>query len=113
MYYFTNVLLILYRLIEGMAIVGKKVYQNDAHFEHKLILEECGLKLLIPREVITPIESVYKGADQGLCSVVKFEFPEGSTLISAVCYVSMSSLSEFSQSVTVTVELVHGAHITD
>ena len=94
-----------------MVTVGKKLCQYDAHIEHTLILEECGLKLLIPREVVTPIESVYKVAAQGLWGADKFEFPEGSTLISAVCYISVSSSSELNKPVTV--KLMHSAHITD
>ena len=94
-----------------MVTVGKKLYQYDAHIEHTLILEECGLRLVIPKEVITPLESVYKVAAQGLWGADKFEFPEGSTLISAVCYVSVAGSSNLNKPVTV--ELMHSAHITD
>ena len=94
-----------------MVTVGKKVCQYDVHVEHTLILEECGLRLVFPREVITPVESEYKVAAQGLWGADKFEFPESSTLISAVCYVSVSSSSEFNKPVTV--ELMHSANITD
>ena len=94
-----------------MVTVGKKLYEYDAQIEHKLILEECGLGLVIPREVITPIESVYKVAAQGLWGTGKFEFPEGSTLISGICYISVSSSSVLNKPVTV--ELMHSAHITD
>ena len=41
----------------------------------------------------------------------KYEFPEGSTLINSVCYISVSSSSELKKPVTV--ELMHCAHITD
>ena len=91
--------------------VGKKLCQYDAHIEQTLILEECGLRLVIPREIISPLESVYKVAAQGLWGADKFEFPEGSTLISAVCYVSVSSSSELNKPVTV--KLMHSAYITD
>ena len=58
-----------------MVTVGKKLYQYDAHIEQTLILEVCGLRLVIPREVITSIESVYKVAAQGLWGADnKFEF---------------------------------------
>ena len=94
-----------------MVTVGKKVCQYDAQIEHELILEECGLRLVIPREVIIPVESVYKVDAQGLWGVDKFEFSEGSTLVSAVCYISVSSSFEFNKRVTV--ELMHSANITD
>ena len=94
-----------------MVTVGKKLHQYNAHFEHELILEECGLRLAIPKEVITPIKSAYKVACQGLWGSGKFEIPEDSTFISAVCYISVSSSSELNKPVTV--ELMHSAHITD
>ena len=91
--------------------VGKTVYQYDAHIQHELILDECGLKLFIPREVITPVESIYKVSAQGLSCIGKFEFPESSTLVSAVCYISVSCTSKLNKPVTV--KLMHSAHITD
>ena len=95
-----------------MVTVGKKLCQYDAHIEQTLILEVCGLRLLIPREVITSIDCVYKVAAQGLWGADnKFEFNKGSTLISAVCYISVSSSSKFNKPVTV--ELIHNAHIAD
>ena len=94
-----------------MVIVGKKLCLYNAHTEHELILEQCGLRLVIPGEVIIPVESVYEVAVQGLWGTGKFEFPEGSTLISGVCYISVSSSSELNKPVTV--ELMHCAHITD
>jgi len=45
--------------------VGKVCLYN-AHTEHELQLEECGLKVFIPEAVITPVESVYQIAAQGL-----------------------------------------------
>ena len=57
-------------------------------------MEQCGLRLVIPGEVITPIESIYEVAAQGVWSAGKFVFPEGSTLINGVCYILISSLSE-------------------
>ena len=94
-----------------MVTVGKKLCLYNAHTEHELILEECGLRLVIPGEVIIPIESVYEVAAQGLWGAGKFEFPEGCTLISGVCYISVSSSSELNKPVTV--ELMHCANITD
>ena len=94
-----------------MMTVGKKLCLFNAHTEHELILEECGLRLVIPGEVIIPIESVYEVAAQGLWGTGKFVFPEGTTLISGVCYISVSSFSELNKPVTV--ELMHCAHITD
>ena len=85
-----------------MVTVGKKLCLYNAHTEHELILEECGLRLIIPGEIITPIESVYEVATQGLWGAGKFNFPESCILISGVCY-----------NKPVTVELMHCAHITD
>ena len=94
-----------------MVTVGKKLCLYNAHTEHELILEQCGLRLVIPGEVITPIESIYEVAAQALWGAGKFEFPKGSTLISGVCYISVSSSSELNKPVTV--ELMHCANITD
>ena len=94
-----------------MVTVGKKLCLHNAYSEHELILEQCGLRLVIPGEVIIPLESIYEVAAQGLWGVGKFVFPEGSTLISGVCYISISSSSELNKPVTV--ELMHCAHITD
>ena len=94
-----------------MVTVGKKLCLYNTHTEHELILEECGLKLVIPGEVITPIESICEVAAQGLWGLGKFEFPEGSTLISGVCYISVCSSSKLNKPVTV--ELMHCAHISD
>ena len=96
---------------EGMVTVGKKLCLYSAHTDHELILEECGLRLFIPAHVIMPIESVYEVAARGLWGAGKFEFPEGSTLISGVCYVSISNSSKLNKAVTV--KLMHCAHITD
>ena len=94
-----------------MVTVGKKLCLYNACTEHELILEQCGLRLVIPGEVIIPVESIYEVAAQGLWGLGKFEFPEGSTLISGVCYISVSSFPELNKPVTV--ELMHCAHITD
>ena len=77
-----------------MVTVGKKLCLYNAYTEHELILEQCGLRLVIPGEVIRPLESIYEVAAQGLWGLEKFVFPEGSTLISGVCYISVSSSSE-------------------
>ena len=94
-----------------MRTVGKKLCLFNALTEHELILEQCGLRLVIPGEVIIPVESIYEVAAQGLWGAGKFVFPECSTLISGVCYISVSSSSELNKPVTV--ELIHCAHITD
>ena len=94
-----------------MVTIGKKLCLYNAHTEHELILEQCGLRLVIPGEVIIPVESIYEVAAQGLWGAGKFVFPEGTTLISGVCYISVSSSSELNKPVTI--ELMHCAHITD
>ena len=94
-----------------MVTVGKKLCLFNAHTEHELILEQCGLRLVIPGEVIIPLDSIYEVAAQSLWGAGKFVFPEGSTLISGVCYISVSSSSELNKPVTV--ELIHCANITD
>ena len=90
--------------------VGKKLCLYNACTEHELILKQCGLRLVIPAEVITPMESLYEVAAQGLWGAGKFEFPEGSTLISGVCYISVSNFAKLNKPVTV--ELMHCAEIT-
>lgn len=62
--------------------------------------------MFIPEAVITPIESVYEIAAQGLW-VGELVFPEGTQLISGVCF--LSSQSELNKPVTV--QLEHCAHI--
>lgn len=70
-------------------------------------MKECGLKVFIPEAVITPVESVYQTAAQGLWGG-ELVFPEGTQLISSVCFLSLSS-SELNKPVTV--QLEHCAHI--
>ena len=94
-----------------MVTIGKKLCLHNAYTEHELILEECGLRLVIPGDIITTIESIYKVATQGLLGAGKFDFPEGCILISGVCYISVSSSFELNKPVTD--ELMHCAHITD
>ena len=90
-----------------MITVGMKLCVYDAQTDHELILEECGLKIIIPAEVITPVDSTYKVAAQGLWGAGKFEFPEDCNLISGVSYISVSSSTELNKPVTV--ELMHYA----
>ena len=94
-----------------MLIVGKKVCQCYANTDNIVSVEDCGLTVIIPREVITPAESVYEITAQGLWGESKFEFPEGSKLISGVCHISVSSLSELNRPVSIL--LKHCANITD
>ena len=94
-----------------MVAVGRNLCLFSAHTEDALILQQCGLRLVIPGVVITPIESVYEVSTQGLWGLGKLEFPEGSTIISGVCYISVSSSSELNKPFTV--ELMHCAHITN
>ena len=94
-----------------MMTVRKKLCLYNAHIEHKLILEQCESRLVVLGEVIIPVESIYEVAAQGLWGAGKFVFLEGSTLISGVCYISISSSSELNKPVIV--ELMHCAHITD
>ena len=93
-----------------MMIVGKNYSKFSASKDQLLSVEKCGLNILIPTEVITPIEALYEITAKGL-SGGKFEFPENTTLISGVCYISVSSSSQLNKPVTV--ELKHRANITD
>lgn len=95
-------------LFEGMVTIGKKLCLYNAHTKHELIMEQCGLRLVIPADVITPVESIFEVAAQGLWGGT-FVFPEGTTLISAVCYISVSNSYELNKPVTV--ELMHCAQI--
>ena len=109
---FTKVSSAFLDLFKGMVTVGKNVCFYKADSDHELKIEECGLRLIIPAEVIKPTEFVheYEVAAQGLWGG-KFEFPKGSKLISGVCYVSVSSSSVLDKAVTV--ELEHCAVIID
>ena len=90
--------------------VGRKVCLYSATTDHELIIEECGLKIIIPAEVIVPVVSEYEVAAQGLWGG-NFEFPECSKLISGVCYISISSSSPLNKPVTI--ELEHCAYIVN
>ena len=105
-----------------MMTVGKKVCLYKTDSDHELTVDECGLRLIIPAEVIKPTEFVdeYEVAAQGLWGTGgKFEFPKGSKLISGVCYISISSTSMLDKpgcsvlDKAVTVELEHCATIID
>ena len=97
-------------MFDGLLIVGKKLCLYNAHTKQELHLEECGLKLYIPEAVITPVESVYHVAVQGLWGG-EFVFPEGTKLISGICYISISSSTELNKPVTV--QLDHCADIVN
>ena len=97
-------------MFDRLLIVGKKVCSYNAHTKQELHLEECGLKLYIPEAVITPVESVYHVAVQGLWGR-EFVFPEGTKLISGICYISISSSTELNKPVTV--QLDHCADIVN
>ena len=115
---FTEVSSAFLDLFKGIVTVGKNVCFYKADSDHELKIDECGLRLIIPAEVIKPKEFVYEVAAQGLWGG-KFEFPKGSKLISGVCYVSVSSTSvldkadSFVLDEAVTVELEHCAVIID
>ena len=66
--------------------------------------------MYIPEAVITPVESVYHVAVQGLWGG-EFVFPEGTKLISGICYISISSCTELNKPVTV--QLDHCADIVN
>ena len=93
-----------------MIRVGKNCSKFIAAKDQELSVEECGLNILIPTEVITPIEASYEITAKGLWGG-KFEFPENTRLISGVCYISVSSSSQLHKPVTVKLE--HCANITD
>ena len=97
-------------MFDGLLIVGKKLCLYNDHTKQELHLEECGLKLYIPEAVITPVESVYHVAVQGLWGG-EFVFPEGTKLISGICYISISSSTELNKPVTV--QLDHCADIVN
>ena len=91
-----------------MVIVGKNYSKFSAAEDQQLSVEECGLKVLVPAQVIIPVDASYEITANGLW-YDKFEFPENSILISGVCYISSSS--QFNKPVTV--QLEHCANITD
>ena len=95
-------------MFDGLLTVGKKICNFDACTKQELQLEECGLKLYVPEAVITPVESVYQVEVQGLWGG-EFVFPEGTRLISGICYISISSSTELNKPVTV--QLDHCADI--
>ena len=95
---------------KGMVIVGKNYSKFSATKDQQLALEECGLKVLIPAQVITPVDALYEISATGLWGG-KFEFPENSQLISGVCHISISSSSPLNK--TVMVQLEHCANIAD
>ena len=93
-----------------MMIIRKNYSKFSATKDQQLSIEKCGLNILIPTDVITPIEASYEITANGLWGG-KFEFPENTTLISGVCYISVSSSSQLNKPITV--QLEHCANITD
>ena len=89
-----------------MVTVGKKICYYYTNTDNTIKVEECGLKVHIPSEAISPVDSKFEVAAQGLWGR-NFEFPEGTKLISGVCSVSISV--ELKKAVTV--ELIHCANI--
>ena len=93
-----------------MMIIGKSYSKFSAAKDQQLSVEECGLKILIPAQAITPVDGSYEITANGLWGG-KFEFPENSQLISGVCYISLSSSSQLKKPVTI--QLEHCANITN
>ena len=86
-----------------MITVGKKIY-CFVNTNNTIAVDECGLKLHIPSDVIS-VDSQVKVLAQGLWGR-NFEFPDGTKLISGLC-----SIVEMKEAVTV--ELIHYANIID
>ena len=93
-----------------MVIVGENYSKFSATKDQQLSVKECGLKVLIPAQIITPVDALYKISATGLWDE-KLEFPENSQLISGVCYISISSSSQLNKAVMV--QLEHCANIAD
>ena len=102
-YYYTG-------LLKEMMIVGKSCSKYSATKDQQLSVKECGLKLLIPAQVMIPVNASYKITANGLWGGI-FEFSENSQLVSGVCHISISSSSQFNRPVTV--QLEHYVNITD
>ena len=96
--------------LKELKIVGKNYSKFSSAKDQQLSVEECRLKVLIPTQVITSVDTSYEISANGLWSG-KLEFPENSQLISGVCHISVSSLSQLNKPVTVQPE--HCANITD
>ena len=93
-----------------MVIVGENYSKFSAAKDQQLSVEECGLNILIPAQVITPVDASYEITANGLWGG-NFEFPENTKLISSVCYISVSTSSQLHK--LVTVQLEHCADITN
>ena len=93
-----------------MVTVGENYSKFSAAKDQQLSVEECGLNILIPAQVISPVDTLYEISANGLWGE-KFEFPENSTLISGVCYISISNWSQLNKPVTILLE--HCVNITD
>ena len=91
-------------------IVGKNSSQFSASKNQQLSLKECGLKILIPAQIFTPVNASYEITATALWGG-KFEFPENSKLVSGVYHISVSSLFQLNRPVTV--QLEHCVNITD
>ena len=70
-----------------MMIVGKSCSKYSATKDQQLLVKECGLKLLIPAQVMIPVDALNKITANGLWGGI-FEFPENSQLISGVCHIT-------------------------
>jgi hypothetical protein len=102
-----SMLFIVEIIKENMLTITKCVNLYSAVSEHELSLVYCGLKLSIPKAVITPEESIYEVAVEGLWGK-GFKFPEGTSLISSVCCITFPTQTNC----PVTVQLDHCAEIT-
>ena len=96
-YYYTD-------LLKEMTIVGKSCSKYSDTKDQQLSVKKCGLKLLIPAQVMIPVDASHKITANGLWGGI-FEFPENSQLVSGVCHISISSSSQFNRPVTVCSDL--------
>ena len=103
-------MIIITDVINGMTVGAHKYCEYSAAKDHQLLVEECGLKILIPAQVITPVDPSYETTATGLWGGI-FEFPEKSQPVSGVFHISVSRSSQLNKPVTV--QLEHCANITN
>ena len=94
-----------------MVIVGENYSNFSAAKDQQLSVEECGLNILIPAQVITPVDASYEITANGLWGGKYFKFPENTILISGVCNISVSGSSHLNKPITV--QLEHCANVTN
>ena len=105
-----NIYCVVLVSFEGLTIIGEEFGYFKADVENNYVqLKECGLTVSLSKEIIISEDSLYIA----ICGLwgKELKLPEGTKLVSGVCFISLSPSELINEPYTV--HLKHCVHITD